>query len=84
MTSQTQITIDAINVQMPDGFEKRAESIMRRAISLLSNMQVPSSITLGQLSISPVRIQGAESNETIARAVANAIHTQIHAVHTKG
>ncbi|GAB1257661.1 hypothetical protein NBRC116494_21630 [Aurantivibrio plasticivorans] len=88
----TELLIDSLNIRLPKGYEKRANSIARYVAKHLSGsgLQDISSLHLESLTIPKLQITDGESNSVIARRVARAVESQIvsasenSAMHTRG
>lgn len=71
------LTIARMHLQLPPGFEHRADGIARRLGEELARLQWPGSVTLPRLSLSPQTIHPAWSDQQIARQLAVAVQGQI-------
>ena len=69
--------IEKMQLNLPEGFEGRAEHISRLVARELSGMSFNEARHITGLSVSPVKIHKAFTDERVARRVALAIHSQI-------
>ena len=69
--------IEKMRLDLPHGFEDRAEHIGRLVVHHLAGMPVQENAHLARLSLPPVRIDPASTDDQVARRVALAIHGQI-------
>ena len=71
------LVIEKMRLNLPEGFEGRAEHISRLVARELGGLSFNGTGHISGLSVSPVRVHQAFSNEEIARQVAHAIHRQV-------
>ena len=85
MHQAAQLTIDNINIRLPQGFEKRADSIARNLAKQLAMMEfsVSESRTLAELNLANVKINAGEANTVIARRLAQSIAQQVNHTQTQ-
>ena len=69
--------IERMRLNLPKGFEGRAEHISRLVARELGGMSFNGTRHITGLSVPPVKVHQAFSDEQIARQVAYAIHSQI-------
>ncbi len=84
MSSQAEIEIHALNLQLPSGFERRAEAIAREMARELSRMPLAHSLELSSMTVPPVNFTGGDTDKVIARRIAGAIHRQIRSMARQG
>ena len=72
------LTIEQLNLTLPAGFEKRADAIARDVARELAHMPVAQSLEIKSLSMPKVKIFNGETNQVIARRIAQSIHAQLH------
>ena len=84
MKNTVNITIDNLNIKMPSGFGRRANTIARATARQLSRLPVRHSARLASITAPKVILQGGETDMVIARRIAGAIHRQINISHRKG
>ncbi len=72
------LTIEQLNLRVPKGFEKRADAIARDVARELARMPVAQSIQLKMLTVPKIVVSKGETNQIIARRIAQSIHTQLH------
>lgn len=71
------LTIDHIRLQLPPGFEHRADAIARRLGDELARLSWTGSVTLPQVNIPAQTVPPAWSDQQIARHLAVAVRGQI-------
>jgi len=71
------ITIDTLNLRLPQGFADRADAIARRVGKELASMPVHRDVILPVLQLPNISVSGGESDGVIAQRIAKAIHRQI-------
>jgi len=71
------LVIEKMRLDLPRGFEDRAEHIGRLVVHHLSGMPVQGDLHIARLSLPPVRIHSAASDEQVARQVAQSIQVQV-------
>jgi hypothetical protein len=76
--------IDNLNIQLPDGFELRANAIARETARQLSFLPLNESVNIATLNLPALNITGGESNHVIARQIAQSIHHQVNNTVRKG
>jgi hypothetical protein len=72
------ITIDTLNLRLPQGFAERADAIARRVGKELARLPVQRDVNLTVLQLPSINVNGGESDGVIARRIARAIHRQIN------
>lgn len=70
------LTIDSLRLQMPAGFEHRAEAIARCLGDELIRQPWIGSHVLNQLHLAPQIVRPEQSDRQIAAQIARAIHRQ--------
>lgn len=78
MSGNTQLFIDTLNLNLPSGFESRADSIARETVRQLASLSVSHSAQLASLDLPAVKLSGGETNGAIARRIAHAIQRQVN------
>jgi len=71
------LTIDHLHLQLPDGFEHRADSIARRLGEELARLPWPEDAMVQQVTIPALTVQPAWSDQQIARNLAVEVQGQI-------
>jgi len=71
------LTIDRMRINLPEGFAHRGEHIGRLVARKLANMPLETSLHIDRLSVPPVQVHPAFTDEQVARRVAMAIHSQL-------
>ena len=77
------ITIDTLNLRLPNGFAHRADAIARQVGKELARLPVQRDVDLPVLHLPSINVSGGESNGVIARRIAQAIHRQINSSRAK-
>lgn len=72
------IDIDRLKLQLPEGFEHRAGRISRMIGDQLALTPIQSTQRFEQLSIGPVQIGRAATDQQVARDIARAIQQQLN------
>ena len=72
------INIDHLNIQLPRGFESRANDIAHQTAQLLARYPHRSSCTIEKLNVPAILVHGGEANGVIAKKIAQAIHQQLN------
>lgn len=74
------LSIDKLNIRLPVGFEKRADSIARNLAKQLAhiNIDISSDRNIASLSLPNLRVSSGEANTVIARRLAQSIATNLH------
>jgi hypothetical protein len=70
-------TVDRLSLQLPPGFEHRADSIARRLGDELSRLTWPGDCEREHLPLAPQSVRPEQSDLQIAAQIARAIHRQI-------
>ncbi len=71
------LTIDTLSLQLPAGFEHRAERIGRLLGDALARLEVGSSIALDRLALPPIAIAPGASDRDVAAGIAASVHDQL-------
>jgi len=71
------INIDSLNLHLPAEFESRANNIAQETARYLSRYPMKQSITIDNLKVSGISVQGGEANGVIARRIARAINLSL-------
>ncbi|MCF6324891.1 MAG: hypothetical protein L3J89_11315 [Gammaproteobacteria bacterium] len=78
MSHHTPLLIDTLNLNLPSGFEGRANAIARETVHYLGGLSVSQSAQLASLNLPSIKISGGEANGVIARRIALAIQRQVN------
>lgn len=78
MNGNTQLFIETLNLNLPSGFESRADSIARETVRQLASLSVNHSAQLASLDLPTLKLSGGETNRAIARRIAHAIQRQVN------
>lgn len=78
MNHNPQLSIDTLNLRLPNGLEGRANGIARQVATHLSKLPVSQSGTFASLNVPRITLHGGETDGVIARRIAQAIQAQIH------
>ncbi|MCB1948925.1 hypothetical protein [Nitrosomonas sp.] len=73
------LSIEQLNLKLPSGFEKRADAIARDVVRQLARMPVTQSLECKTLMVPRINVFNGETNQVIARRIAQSIHAQLHA-----
>ncbi len=78
-----ELHIDALDLQLPAGFERRGPSIARHATRelgelMLADRRGAADVRLGTLRVGPVTAHPGEANAVIGRRIARQIHRELH------
>ena len=84
MKNTANITIDTLNLKLPPGLGRRANTIARATARQLAQLPIRTSARLGNITAPRVVLQGGETDTVIARRIARAIHRQIKTSRRKG
>jgi len=71
------ISIDQLNLQLPHGFEHRADAIVRRLGDELQRLPWSGERTVNHLRLAPQAVHPELSDQQIAARIARAIHSQL-------
>lgn len=71
------LTIDRLSIQLPPGFEHRADAIARRIGDELARLHWSGEVVRESLRLAPVQVRAELSDRQIAAQIAGAIHQQI-------
>ena len=71
-------TIDTLNLRLPAGFAHRADAIARQVGRELARRPISGNVQLATLQLPQIAVYGGESNQAVARRIAQSIHRQIH------
>lgn len=74
------IDISTFNLQLPSGYEARADAIARLAISQLQSIALEGVTSIASLTVPAVQVVGGESDALVARKIATAIGRSIELV----
>ena len=74
------LSVERLHLQLPAGFEHRAEGIARLVGEKLATVPIKTSVTLDRLSLKPVRIGENATNQQIAQNIVKSIATTIRGV----
>ncbi|SET07331.1 hypothetical protein SAMN05216326_11124 [Nitrosomonas marina] len=77
--NECMLTIEKMNLKLPRGFEKRADAIAREVARQLARMPLTQSYEYKTLMVPGVVIFNGETDQVIARRIAQSIHGQLHA-----
>lgn len=77
MKNSFDLTIDRLNIQLPDGFAHRADLIVREVAQQLSQLPMTTSQNIESLETPVIHVSGGESNRMLATTIAKGIHRQI-------
>ena len=69
--------IDTLNLCLPHGFAGRADRIARQVGNELARLSIHHDVDIPMLQLPAVTVHGGESNQVIARRIAQAIHRQV-------
>ena len=79
------LTIDTLRLQLPAGFEHRAERIGRLLGDALARIDTGAGdIMLDQLAVPPIQLATGASDADVARTIAHSVHHQIVATRRQG
>ena len=84
MKNAATISIDNLNIKLPPGFGRRANTIARATARQLAQLPIRDGARLGSIAVPRIVLQGGETDTVIARRVARAIHRQIRTSRRKG
>lgn len=71
------LTVDRFSLQLPPGFEHRADTIARRVGDELSRLPWSGDYELDHLQLAPQTVRPEQSDHQIAAQIARAIYSQI-------
>ena len=71
------ITIDRLNLQLPHGFEHRADTIARRVGDELARLSWSGMYELKHVLLPSLTVRPEQSDHQIAALIARSIHSQI-------
>lgn len=71
------LTIDRLHLQLPPGFEHRADAIARRLSDELASLSWTRNLQVEQLSLPAQTVHPALNDRQIAQQLAHAVHAQI-------
>ncbi|MDR4518614.1 MAG: hypothetical protein MRK00_14690 [Nitrosomonas sp.] len=71
-------SIEQLNLRLPPGYERRADAIARDVARQLARLPVAQSFELKTLAVPKVNIFNGETDQVIARRIAQSIHAQLH------
>lgn len=71
------LTIDRMRLNLPEGFDHRGEHIGRLVTHKLTGMSLKTSLHIERLSVPPVQVHPAFTDEQVAHRVAMAIHSRL-------
>lgn len=74
-SNHASLTIDKLNIRLPAGFEKRADSIARNLSKQLAKIDIPieGKRDIASLDIGNFKVHAGEANSLIARRLATSI-----------
>lgn len=75
--SRSDITIEHLNLRLPNQLSGRANAIGRELVKQLGNIEMHHSAQLDVLDLPAVRLHGGESNQVVARKIAGSMQQQI-------
>jgi len=84
MSNNAKISIENLNIKLPPGFGRRADTIARATARQLAQLPIRTSARLASITVPSIVLQGGETDTVIARRVARAIHRQIRTSRRKG
>jgi hypothetical protein len=71
------LTIDRMRLNLPEGFDHRGERIGRLVAHKLAVVSLKTSLQIEKLSVPPVQVHPAFTDEQVAHRVAMAIYSQL-------
>ena len=72
------ITIDKLEMDLPAGFEMRADSILRFACDALSGHHLPNTISrIDEVKLAPITLTTEQSDISIGKAIACALVAEL-------
>lgn len=84
MSNNAKISIENLNIKLPPGFGRRADTIARATARQLAQLPIRTSARQASITVPSIVLQGGETDTVIARRVARAIHRQIRTSRRKG
>lgn len=84
MNDTAKISIDNLNIKLPPGFGRRADTIARATARQLAQLPIRTNARMASITVPSIVLQGGETDTVIARRVARAIHRQIRTSRRKG
>jgi hypothetical protein len=72
------LAIDKLNLRLPHGFANRADAIVRQVGRELARWPITGDAQVPQLQLPKIMVNGGESNQAIARRIAQEIHSQMN------
>lgn len=78
MTDAAEMTIEKLNLRLPEGFGSRADAIARAAVKQLKDFPAYEQANIRELNIANIHINASESNASIARKIAKAVGTAVN------
>ena len=69
--------IDTLNLRLPRGFANRADAIARYVGQELSRGAIRDDVQVSKLQLPRITVHGGETNQVIARRIAQSIHRQV-------
>ena len=78
------LTIDTLRLQLPAGFEHRAERIGRLLGDALAQIDAGAGLALDRLALPPIQLAPGASDADVARTIAHSVRHQIVAARRQG
>jgi hypothetical protein len=78
------LTIDTLRLQLPAGFEHRAERIGRLLGDALAQIDAGADLALDRLALPPIQVAPGASDADVARTIAHSVRHQIVAAQRRG
>ena len=75
--------IDALNLRLPHGFANRADAIARHVGRELARWSIRDDAQVSTLQLPRITVYGGETNQVIARRIAQSIHRQMNNANVK-
>jgi hypothetical protein len=73
------LQIETLALSLPPGWEGRATLFARRLARLLGELELPEAVSRDRLVVPPLTLRPGESDQAVARRVARAVATALHA-----
>ena len=70
--------IDTLNLRLPAGFAHRADAIARQIGRELARRPIWGNVQVATLQLPNIAVYGGESNQAVARRIAQSIHRQMN------
>ena len=78
MSHNQQLSIDTLNLRLPNGLEGRANGIVRQVATHLSKLPISQSGAFASINVPTIKLHGGEADGVIARRIAQAIQAQVN------